>query len=260
MTLRLPIRSRQGFTLIEVLLAIGLTTALLLVAMTFYQQAANLRTQILLSSEQLTALRLTLDQVTADLRSAAQVPSASFIGGPSSIEFVRLTPPSTRPPSTNPIARFFVGSYQRLSLSTSLEQNGTNLSVTGLTRTESPLNAAAVPSAAPSRSRGQGFTVETNEPVRPAGPFTTAVHFLHFRYWNGAAWQDSWFAPAPPPGIEITLGADPLPDDATPETYPYERFRRVVVIPAGRTADPADQTDPTDPSDRTRQAAPPDNP
>jgi len=234
---RLRLRAHGAFTLIEVLLAIGLTTALLLVAMTFYQQAANLRTQILLASEQLTAVRLTLDQVTADLRSAAQVPSASFIGGPSSLEFVRLTPPSTRPPGTNQTARIFVGSYQRLLLATFLEQKGTNLSVTGISRTESPLHTA--PASGDSRSRNQGPAGGMNEPARPASPFTTAVHFLHFRYWNGAAWQDSWFAPAPPPGIEITLGAEPLPDDATPETYPYEQFRRVVVIPAGRTPDPS---------------------
>jgi len=249
-------RSTSAFTLIEVLLAIGLTTALLLVAMTFYQQAANLRTQILLSSEELTATRLTLDQVAADLRSAARVPSASFIGGPSSVEFARLTPPSARPPGTNQGARSFVSSYQRLVLSTFLEQKGTNLSVTGITRTESPLHAATVTPPLNGRSRERNSVIETNEPVR-SSPFTTAVHFLHFRYWNGVAWQDSWFAPAPPPGVEITLGSDPLPDDATPETYPYERFRRVVVIPAGRTADPKDQTNQTDPTDPT---APPEKP
>lgn len=235
-------RSQGAFTLIEVILAIGLATALLLIALTFYQQAANLRTQILRSSQDLSAIRLTLDQIAFDLRAATPVPSVSFIGGPNSVEFARMAPPSSKPHSTNGI--FASPSLQRLTINALVSQNGTNLSVRGLSRTESPLlrpptldplqstNSLLLPPPSPTPAPTNSLPEPQNR------PFTEAIHFLNFRYWNGSSWQDSWFASAPPPGIEITLGADPIPDDATPETYPYERFRRVVLIPSGRAADP----------------------
>lgn len=234
--------SQRAFTLIEVILAIGLATALLLIALTFYQQAANLRTQILRSSQDLSAIRLTLDQIAFDLRAATPVPSVSFIGGPNSVEFARMAPPSTKPLSTNGI--FAAPSLQRLTISALVSQNGTNLSVRGLSRTESPLFRSPTPD--PLQSTNSLLFPPSNPTPSPTNsvpepqnrPFTEAIHFLNFRYWNGSSWQDSWFASAPPPGVEITLGADPLPDDATPDTYPYERFRRVVLIPSGRAADP----------------------
>ena len=227
---RLPSRhhrltqAQAAFTLIEVILAIGLATALLLVALTFYQQAANLRTQILRASQDLSAIRLTLDQIAFDLRAATPVPSVSFIGGPNSVEFARMAPPSNKPHSTNGI--FAAPSLQRLTINALVSQNGTNLSVRGLARTESPLFRPPSPDS-----------LQSSPPEPQNRPFTEAIHFLNFRYWNGSSWQDSWFASAPPPGIEITLGADPIPDDATPENYPYERFRRVILIPSGRAAD-----------------------
>lgn len=235
-------RAQAAFTLIEVILAIGLATALLLVALTFYQQAANLRTQILQSSQDLSAIRLTLDQLASDLRAATPVPSVSFIGGPNSVEFARMAPLSTKPLSTNGI--FAAPSLQRLTISTLTSQDGTNLSVRGISRSEAPLFRPPPPDSIPSTnapfpSPTSSPSLATNAPTEPQNrPLTEAIRFLNFRYWNGSSWQDSWFAPAPPPGIEITLGADPIPDDATPENYPYERFRRVVLIPSGRAADP----------------------
>ena len=63
---RIRVRQPNAFTLIEVILAIGLATALLLIALTFYHQAANLRTEILRSSQDLAAIRLSLDQIASD--------------------------------------------------------------------------------------------------------------------------------------------------------------------------------------------------
>ena len=213
---RIRVRQPNAFTLIEVILAIGLATALLLIALTFYHQAANLRTEILRSSQDLAAIRLSLDQIASDLRSATPLPSVSFIGGPTSVEFARVSPPSPKPRSTN--SAFTVPTLQRLSIAALVSQNGTNLSVRGLTRSETPLFRPLPdeprapdpldPLALSSRTPPE--PASTNAPPEtPSRPFTEAIHFLNFRYWNGASWQDSWFAPAPPPGIEITLGADP---------------------------------------------------
>ena len=39
---------------------------------------------------------------------------------------------------------------------------------------------------------------------------------------------------APPPGVEISLGFEPLPAETTPDLYPGEVFRRVIFLPAGQ--------------------------
>ncbi len=250
---------RSAFTLVEVLLAIGLATALLLVALSFYQQAANLRTQILQASQNLAALRLTLDLLANDLRSALPNPSTPFIGGPSSLEFARLSPPQISRTSTNRSSPI-----QKLSLAPLFDSSTTNLSVQALLLSISPITPAITPTfSSPSLSNSLpesdalpdfSASLLTDPPdpsqVAPSNsPAQLPVRFLHLRYWNGFAWQDSWFAPAPPRGVEITLGLDPLPDDLTPDKYPFDAFRRVVLIPAGRDPDP-DQSpgDPPDPS------------
>ena len=64
-------------------------------------------------------------------------------------------------------------------------------------------------------------------------PFTEAIRFLQFRFWNGAAWTESWSNVTPPPGIEVSLGFEPLPPEATPDKYPFEVFRRVIHLPCG---------------------------
>ena len=239
---------RSAFTLIEVLLAIGLATALLLVALSFYQQAANLRTQILQASQNLAALRLTLDLLSNDLRSALPNSPIPFIGGPSSIEFARLSPPTLGRASTNPPSAF-----QKLALTPLFDSSSTNLSVQALLLSISPITPAITPTFSnPSLSNSPpesdslpnfsaSLLPDPPDPSQVApsnSPAQLPVRFLHLRYWNGFAWQDSWFAPAPPRGVEITLGLDPLPDDLTPDKYPFDAFRRVVLIPAGRDPDP----------------------
>ena len=56
--------------------------------------------------------------------------------------------------------------------------------------------------------------------------------------WDGAAWRESWSGIAPPPGVEVTLGFESLPPDATPEQLPGEVFRRVIFLPAGQPQPP----------------------
>lgn len=233
--LRSPFVIANGaFTLIEVLLAVGLATGLLVVALVFYRQASNLRTEILRASENLSSIRLTLDRIVSDLRTATAHPSVPFVGGPSTLEFARLSPGSFPPAPL------------RISISAPVEQDGTNLVVRGLSRTELPLGAAPM-RPLPVATNDPGFTPDfppsaATNVLRQAPPLVEAIRYVHFRFWNGAAWQDSWLAPAPPAAVEINVGADPIPDDATPETYPFELFRRVVLIPAGRNPDPASDT------------------
>jgi len=229
---------RGAFTLVEVILAIAIATGLLVIALTFYRQATDLRGQILAESERISVVRLVADRLTADLRQAQPVEgdAESFAGGSG---WVRFTRSSLAVPSGHGTdGAITVGpDGVRVSYDTVTGPDGTNTAVLGLDRTESPLSAR--PRAEKSMSAAAAIApldasslapVATN---RPAELLTDQVRFIRFRFWDGGAWQESWTNQVPPPGVEVVLGTEPLPDDATPETYPYEQFRRVVVVPAG---------------------------
>ena len=228
----------SAFTLVEVILAIAIATGLLVIALTFYRQATDLRGQILVESERISVVRLVADRLTADLRQARPVAgdAESFVGGSGSVRFTRAS--LAVPSGHGPDGSVSVGpDVVRVSYDTVTGPDGTNTVVLGIDRTESPwsarpragMSASASASAAPLDASVLALAA-TN---RPAELLTDQVRFIRFRFWDGGAWQESWTNQVPPPGVEVVLGTEPLPDDATPETYPYEQFRRVVVVPAG---------------------------
>jgi len=228
----------SAFTLVEVILAIAIATGLLVIALTFYRQATDLRGQILVEAERISVVRLVADRLTADLRQAQPVAgdAESFVGGSSSVRFTRAS--LAVPSGHGPDGSVSVGpDVVRVSYDTVTGPDGTNTVVLGLDRTESPLSArprAGISASASASTASLDASIlapaATN---RPAELLTDQVRFIRFRFWDGGAWQESWTNQVPPPGVEVVLGTEPLPDDATPETYPYEQFRRVVVVPAG---------------------------
>lgn len=221
--------SRAAFTLVEVILAIGIATGILVVALSFYQQAASLRGQILEASDRISAIRLLMDRLTSELRSARAHDWEGFTGDAASLRFVKteaLSPSAwTR---TQPCTDLKLVTY---GITTGLE--GTNTIITGITRAERSVielrqgRAATALETAPS----------TNTVVEPV---TDAIRFLYFRFWDGTAWLDSWTDVVPPFAVEVSFGIEPQPDDALPEEYPFEVFRRVVLLPGGRENDPLD--------------------
>jgi len=60
----------RGFTLLEVVLAIFIVIGMLTVALYFYQQAARLRSEVLLRIDEVSTARLLMDRMTAELRQA----------------------------------------------------------------------------------------------------------------------------------------------------------------------------------------------
>ena len=247
---RNPRGTRCGFALVEVILAIGIATGLLLIALVFYHQAAGLREQILQESQRASEMRLALDRLAGDLRTAQPHarPGEEFVGDSDSVRF-------TRQALATPLASAFLLTNQassdlaRISLFTVYVTNGSTSMVASLSRLEEPsvakaqdlaslasLSSDAPPSDAPSAGQTNSL----------AEPLAEHVRFVRFRYWNGLAWQAAWSNAAPPPGVEIVLAAEALPQDATPDDYPPDPFRRVVFLPGG-TALPA------------QAAAPPDN-
>jgi hypothetical protein len=57
---------------------------------------------------------------------------------------------------------------------------------------------------------------------------------MQFRYFNGSEWLDAWDGADLPMGVEVTFGDQPA--SADDEEYPGEIFKRVIFVPAGRTA------------------------
>ncbi len=228
-------------------IAVGILTVVLY----FYQQSASLRAQLIEESERISAVRLLMDRLTAELRGADARTAArtGFSGGPMSLRFPTATLPMRILSETGagqggkpPDIGVKVVSY---SLSQALE--GTNLTVTGLVRTEqstvetrsalasteSPAEPGADTNMATNRVATEKAERPAREPSSPSWtPVTDAIRFLRFRYSAGESWQTSWTGTELPRAVEVSFGLDPLPEDAEPDDYPFDVFRRVIYLPA----------------------------
>ncbi|MBN2508407.1 MAG: hypothetical protein JXQ71_17145 [Verrucomicrobia bacterium] len=228
-----PARGRGAFTLIEVVLALLIAMSLLLGVMFFYSQAADLRGQLLREADRLASIRLVMERFTADLRCAC----ADFAGGAglkgdaTSLSFLSAALPSAEALQTADPGRPWSAEadLRRVSYRAVLQVEETNTVVAGLTREEQSL---AEPRAV------EDIFEEFFDPLlwdaeEPAAeePLTDAIHFVRFRYWDGSAWQASWDSVELPRGVEVSFGSDPLPEDLTPDEYPFELFRRIIHLP-----------------------------
>ncbi len=235
-------RSAQAaFTLVEIILAIGLATGLLVIAITFYHQATEMRGHILTEAERVTTVRLVLDRLANDLR-AAQPTAASgneFTGDETSMSFVKCAWTVLPANPTNGAGE--TTDLLRVSLTTLYATNGTQVVVQGLDRTETPLSLALPlplplsptdPAVEATNSLDLSLFSDTAT-NQVTDPFAGLVRYVRFRYWDGGNWQSAWKNSNPPPGVEIILATDRLADDAEPDTFPPEPFRRVVFLPAG---------------------------
>lgn len=226
-----------GFTLVEVILAISLAIVILVTAMSFYHQASELRRQLVATSEQISTVRLVMDRLAADLRMARSHDWEGFHGDSTSLRFVKCEPLASSAWTRNqPVSDLRLVSY---GAATGLD--GTNTVVTGLNRAESlaveirqtcttaaPLDAAPTPTT----------SAATTTNVAPVEPLTDVIRFVHFRYWDGTTWVEEWGDVVPPLAVEVSFGLDPQPDDALPDEYPFEVFRRTIALPGGRASDP----------------------
>lgn len=223
-----------GFTLLEVVLAIVIAIGILVVALYFYSQAADLRSQLLLESERIASVRLIMDRITADLRCAYGTFSSGggVSGGPVSLRIVKTELPSRSSWTGGQLGRAAAAEtdLRFVNYSASVSMEGTNLVVSGLMRTE---EALVQKRQLPESSRSREITSEPPRVRRP-DPLTEVIHFIRFRYWDGSSWQESWSGTDLPQGVEVNLGADPLPEGLLPEEYPFELFRRVIFVPAGQ--------------------------
>ncbi len=222
----LRIERRKAFTLIEVILAVVIASGLLVVAISYYQRSADLRGQLLEESQRLTTIRLIMDRLSGDLRTAMAEPRQGFSGTPDSMRFVHVGSPTP--------GNLGEGALKLVSYSVATNAQGTNAAVViGFNRVETPLIELRVAS-----TNADGFSFNgamdpalaaTNQVVEP---MTRGIRFVRFRYFNGSEWMDSWDGVDLPRGVEATFGTEPvLPED---EVYGGEQFMRVIAVPAGR--------------------------
>lgn len=218
---------RRAFTLIEVVLAMGITLGILAVVLFFYQQSERLRAQLLEETSRISAARLVMDRLAFELATAqrCELLMTGLRGGVDTLQFARLEASPPVASTNSPVSSAFPFRWITYSLlrSTNADQ------LAGLVRTEEPLSKKI---AEPAVVEDPASADETSPSRRDLIP-NTRLQFLRFRYWNGADWQESWSAPNLPAGVEISLGAEPLPPDSTADGYPYEQYRRIVYLPNG---------------------------
>ncbi len=254
---RAILRTSPGFTLIEVLLATAIATGLLLVAILFFRQTADLRDQVLGQADRYAQVRLVLDRISADLRTARAHAGdpAAFSGNGTAMRFERAAWTGPAPGGT--VSALVGGSdLTQVMISATQALDGTNLTVTGLDRTEEPLdshkprpfssetgtpmNSGLLGSAPVDNGRSTGASENGSGmalPRRP-DPLSDAIRFVRFRYWDGTGWMDGWTNFSPPAGVEITLSCEPPVEGTNAGEYSSELFRRVVFLPGGEAARP----------------------
>lgn len=219
---------RRGFTLIEVILAVVIAAGLLVVAISYYQRSADLRNQLLEESERLATMRLLMDRMATDLRTAFAEPRQGFSGSADFMKFAHLGAPTP-----NNLAE---GAMKLVTYSVVTNAQGTNTAIIGFNRIEAPLvemRVAAQTNREPFSFNGamDPLATATNNIVEP---LTRSIRLVHFRYFDGGQWLESWDATDLPLGVEVTFGTDPqLPDE---EEYSGEIFKRVIYVPAGRNS------------------------
>ena len=246
-------RRARAFTLVEVILAISIAIGILVVALYFYSQATNLRAQLLEESDRISSIRLVMDRLTSELRNAFAQPQTGFHGDATSLQFVTTEAPSRASSAASTVRSGTPRTDLRLvSYGLSKALDGTNEVATGLTRTEQPLVEKPATTTAFSSSTTPDAT---NGPARILEPMTDSIRLLRIWYWDGYGWSATWKSDQLPRGVEITLGADPLPEDVSISDYRGELFRRVIYLPTSREID--NTSDLFDPIEAASAAPPP---
>jgi type II secretory pathway pseudopilin PulG len=218
-----------AFTLIEVILAIVIAGGLLAVAISYYQRSADLRGQLLAESERLSTMRLLMDRISLDLKTAFAEPRQGFSGTSDYMKFAHLGAPTP--------GNLAEGAMKLVTYSVITNAEGTNSLVIGFNRAETPLVEIRV--AAPTNREAISFNgamdpmaTVTNKFVEP---LTRAIRLVHFRYFDGAEWSESWDGVDLPMGVEVTFGTEPPSPDET-EEYGGDLFKRVIFVPAARSS------------------------
>jgi type II secretory pathway pseudopilin PulG len=248
----------RAFTLVEVILAILIISAIMTVLLYFYQRSVEVRQNVLEEAEFLSVSRMLMEQLTTELRSA-RIVEDQFIGlegSSNSVTFVTTSIPVTARWITSTNDAVVLPAVTDLKRVTYRLLAGTNvLDIRGLDRTEELLTAAAFTAGTNStefvNASGTNVLSETDTNLFS----TNDVQLVRRPLTDRMKRLDSWSRLELPAGVEITIGKDPAPpesvapatESAAPEESSPDVFRRVVYLPSSAPA--ANKVAPSDPSE-----------
>ena len=223
---RLAKRHRlAAFTILEVMLAIVITTGLLATAMYFYQQSARLRNDLLEETERIGSARL-----IASLPSQAswQIPTeATPPGYPETgyrlVRYELLKKPLLEGSLDNEANQQMI---DQVVLEPGQQAGDTNAVLASLMQGDA-INRTVRRLLSAKTSTNDIGTVRI-DPVL----ITDRLKHLKFRYLNAGAWVDAWPGPQLPLGIEVSLGIEPMSATNLLDEYTNHVFRRIIRIPA----------------------------
>ncbi|MBI5722770.1 MAG: hypothetical protein HZA50_02345 [Planctomycetes bacterium] len=221
--------ARRAFTLMEVILAVAMSAALLTGVMSLQSSATDTRNSLMADAQRSAARRLVMDRLTTELAAAVVYPfiNLGLEGQTDNVSFITACLPgqaawAVRNITEAPISPEF--DLQKLVYrpSTVTDDNGL-ARVVGIERTCQKIVAA--------KTAQEGVEIQVQF-------ITSQFKFIRLRYWDDSSkqWMDSWNQRDLPLGVEVSLGAEPLPENTDPVDYPYEVHSRIIYLPGGKKA------------------------
>ena len=222
----------QGFTLIEVILAVSLSVLLIGTALWFHQYAGEVRTSVSQEASDIAARRQIMDRITADLRGAIALPgqAGSLNGSTHRVTFITAMLPGksvwteqklteTPPPAEQDLRQVSYG------LAMYEDEQGA-VFIAGI---DGSVQRLLSPKVIEEEADGS-----TSNSQLVTSLLSSKYQFMRFQFWDGTAWQIEWIdKPTPPVAVEVVLGEQPLAEGEDPLAYSHEMIRRVVFLPSG---------------------------
>jgi hypothetical protein len=225
-------------------------------------------------TEQLSAIRLLMNRITTELRAAHPEPSfgQALVGTSNSIQFIKTEVPSfaswagdalgrsTLPATDLKLVHYRLATQSDTNTGASSFDSGTNnqsldlqssSNIIGLLRLEEALVASRQSSISTDETDSaldQATNTTANATLLPVIP---EIRFLHFRYWGGSNWLDTWNAQDMPQGIEVSLAAEPATNSTDSAELSAEIFRRVIYLPGSEVAQTNSSSTTTPPAQTT---------
>lgn len=223
----------RAFTLVEVILAVSLTMGLVGAALAFYQQIISARQAFAdrLGTVELTSTRrAVMERMTGELRSAIVYPflKMGLTGDSEGMQFMVATLPGQD-----------VWADEDISDLPAVPQHDVRMVGYRLRRSEDPNTGDEIIEGIERTVRTVIAAEVVEEDVDLAGALIAPnFQFLSLRYWDNQSgdWLETWDGGDLPLAVEIVIGIEPLPENTEPADYPFETFRRVVYVPAGKTS------------------------
>ena len=225
-------RGGAGFTLLEVVLAVGLIVSLMGSALWFTDHIASARDRINTKTQEIVSRRSLMRRITAELRCAMSMRrlGLGIEGGADYMTFVTTAVPGRSawvernvldqpiPPETD----IRLITYRQAIR----EDEDGNEYVAGIERTSQKLLDA------PEAEEGENIRVAM---------LTDKLKYLRLSYYDGASWTNVWTVDQGLPlAVEVTLGDEPVYEDETtameledkePEDYPGQASKRLIYLP-----------------------------